>query len=37
MVPSIPNHAKRYNDLVNIVASAMARFLITPPDFTCRL
>jgi hypothetical protein len=37
MVPTMPNDAKRYNDLVNIVASAVATFLITPADFTCPL
>jgi hypothetical protein len=37
MVPSMPNDAKRYNDFVNIVASAVATFLIAPPDFMCPL
>ena len=37
MVPGMPGGAKRYNDLVNIVASAVATFLIAPADFTCPL
>ena len=37
MVPTMPDDAKRYNDLVNMGASAVARFLITPADFTCPL